>query len=311
MGDARVDAIFETLIAVARQDFTARAAVSDQLDTIDAIASGINMMAEELAGEVVSRRKLEAAYDSLRETQAKLVHSGKLAAIGQLASGVIHEVNNPASWSALALDCALRKLDEVSASPAFPRDVIGSELAEARDHLVRASEGVKRILSIVTDLRTFARAGGEVDELVLLDEVARVTCTLVQPVVSEHATLVLVEGGVPAVRAGSGRLSQVVTNLVINAAEAIAQTSRKGRVELATRSEGEHVILTVEDSGPGVPEHLRAKVFDPFFTTNPQGLGLGLSLVAEIVNRYGGDVTITDSELGGAAFRVRLPIARA
>src|SRR6478672_3690733 len=108
----RLDHIIEVLIALAQQDFTVRAKVSEQLDEVDAIAVGINILAEELGGAVASRRELEAAYAQLQETQAQLVNAEKFAAIGQLAAGVGHELNNPSSWILLGLHHAQRRIAE-------------------------------------------------------------------------------------------------------------------------------------------------------------------------------------------------------
>ena len=98
-------------MAYARQDFSPRIEVSDRRDLIDAIATGINLLAEELDGEVASRRELEAAYARLQAMQAQLVIAEKFAAVGQLASGVAHELNNPAAWVLLGLQSMGRRLD--------------------------------------------------------------------------------------------------------------------------------------------------------------------------------------------------------
>ena len=98
VGDPRLDEVLEMLLALARLDFSRRINVGESGDTLDAIAVGINMLGEELEDTAASRRELEAAYRALQETQAQLIHAGKLAAVGQFAGGVVHEINNPASY---------------------------------------------------------------------------------------------------------------------------------------------------------------------------------------------------------------------
>jgi len=311
--DARVEAIAAVLLALARQDFTARAPISDTKDGIDALAAGINMLAEALSGAVVSRQQLELAYTSLRATQTALVHAGKLAAIGQLASGVAHEVNNPASWSSLALELARKRVAELEASlasgPVEPT-VARGVLEEVDDHLERASEGLSRILFVVGDLRTFARTETDTLHLMILDEVVQTTRHLVEPSVKDQVRIVCELGAVPPMRGNTARLGQVVTNLLVNAARAATRDDGQlGTVAIRTSQDGAHVLLVVEDDGPGVPDELRDRVFDPFFTTDPQGMGLGLSLVAKIVDQHGGDVRVERSSLGGARFVVRFPAA--
>lgn len=311
--DARVEAIAAVLLSLARQDFTARAPVSAAKDGIDALATGINMLAEELSVAVVSRQQLEVAYTSLRATQTALLHAGKLAAIGQLASGVAHEVNNPASWSSLALELARKRIAEVEASlasgPVEPA-LIRGVLEEVDEHLERASEGIARILFVVGDLRTFARTETDTLHLMLLDEVVLTTRHLVEPSVKEHVRLVCELGDVPPMRGNPARLGQVVTNLLVNAARAATRDDGKlGTVVIRTSHHGSDVLLVVDDDGPGVPDELRDRVFDPFFTTDPQGMGLGLSLVAKIVDQHGGAVHVERSPLGGARFLVSFPAA--
>lgn len=155
--DPRIDAILEVLLAFARQDFSRKAPISDKLDAVDALAAGLNMLAEELDGAVASRRELEQAYRSQQEAQARLVHRGKLVAIGQLASGVAHEINNPATWVTLSLTLFSRHLTEL-------REVVRGNLSPERQALVErlladseralcdAADGMAQIRAVTGDL---------------------------------------------------------------------------------------------------------------------------------------------------------------
>ncbi len=186
-------------------------------------------------------------------------------------------------------------------------------LADAEHALADASDGMGRIHAVAADLRTFSRPdGADDDEHVWLDAVVQSACNLAQPLLRNTVALELDLCGKAGVNGNRGRLGQVVTNLVVNAAQAVAGPAARGnQVRIETRALGEQVMLAVEDAGPGIPEAIRARVFEPFFTTKSaeQGTGLGLSLVAEIVQRSGGTVSVSSGRLGGARFEVLLPAA--
>lgn len=309
--NARLDAIVDALACFARLDFTARITISDAMDSVDAIATGLNMLAEDLHVAVASRHELERALRELTSAQIKLVHAAKLATVGQLASGVAHEVNNPAGWVSLSVGHAKKRVVDLrrSLDAEAPLADAHAILHDIETLLDGAAEGAERIRAVVGDLRTLARADSDVTELVVLDDVVRAMCTLLAPSTLDHAELRLALGEVPAVRANRGRLGQVLTNLVVNAAQALERAGRRGSIFVSTSVADAAVLLAVDDDGPGVPETLRERVFDPYFTTSPTGTGLGLSLVAEIVARSGGRVRVGTSTHGGARFEVCLPVA--
>ena len=295
---ARVDAIVEVLLAHARQDFHARAPVSDALDNIDALATGINMLAQELEGAVVSRTHLEGAYQKLKDTQTQLVQAGKLAAIGQLVSGIAHEVNNPATWAGLAMGMASKNvgrlramLEEGPIDEARAAQLLG-EIAEC---LERSTDGVKRIQSIVGELRTFARAETTEDEII--------------PWIRDRVRVETSFAELPSIRGSSARIGQVLMNLVMNAVQALERAGRaQGRVLVSTAQADGGLVIHVDDDGPGVPEATRPRVFDPFFTTDPRGVGLGLSLAAALVAPHGGSRAGGTRPRGGARVSATFPL---
>jgi signal transduction histidine kinase/CheY-like chemotaxis protein len=296
--DERLEEILEMILAIARQDFGARVRVlGSPDDRLDAIAVGLNMLAEELASEVASRAELERAHAELKVAQARLVHAGKLAAIGQLASGVAHEINNPAMCIEAVLEIMRRGDDQ----PGF------------RAALEDGQEAVNRIRRLTGDLRTFARADDEQMAPVNLDELVRVSARLAAPTVRPRADLVLELAEVGPVIGNRGRLGQVITNLLVNAAQAIGEGApQDNAVVVSTAVVGDDVCLAVEDTGPGIPPALTGRIFEPFFTTKPEGVGtgLGLALVAEIVQAHRGRISVTRGQRGGARFEVFLPIDR-
>ncbi len=312
--DSRLGEILDVLLAIARQDFGVRASVGETDDTLDAIAVGLNMLAEELQGEVASRRELERAHAELKDTQGRLAHASKLAAVGHLASGVAHEINNPAMSVEVALAIVKRLCDtvqEASQGGVIRIIVPPTDLAAARAAIEDAQEAVDRIRQLTGDLRTFARTDDEIPRPVRLDEVARASCRLAGPTLAPRARLVLELGPVPPLLGSRGRLGQVVTNLLVNAAQALPEDPGGNHViAVTTCREGDVVVLAVDDSGPGIPIDLQDKIFEPFFTTKPEGAGtgLGLALVAEITAAHGGRIRVARSTRGGARFELRFPI---
>ena len=302
--DPRIDAMIEVILACARHDFSRRAPVSGT-DAIDALATGLNMLAEELASTVARR-------DDLDEANARLVETGRMAAVGMLAAGVAHEVNNPAAWVTLALGMIRR-------SHATLRAQLGAEQAELDraaalaeldtiDGLLRdCTEGMARITAVVGDLRTLSRADPTSYHPIEFREVIASCCRLAPHVLDGVEGSVQVEDG-PMLIANRGRVAQVVTNLVVNAAQAVRDAEvRRIAISVGPREEG--TLLSVDDSGPGIPAEVGSRIFEAFFSTKARdGTGLGLTIVSQIVASYGGWVRADASALhGGARVEVWFP----
>jgi len=288
--DPRLDAILEALLAFARHDFSKRAPVLGT-DNIDAIATGLNMLAEELEHTVARRQDLE-------EANARVVEAGHMAAVGMLAAGVAHEVNNPAAWVSLALgmirrthDSFRRQLEEGHVDA----DAWRADL-DKMDVLLRdCIDGMNRITTVVDDLRNLSRADDEHEqayEPIAIGDVIASCCRLASHLLKGvDVTIDVTEA--PALVANRGRIAQVVTNLVVNAAQAIADSNTAAAERtiaiVVTTLEG-GTLLAVEDSGPGIPAAIHGRVFDPFFTTraNRDGTGLGLTIVSQIATSHGG-----------------------
>ena len=113
----------------------------------------------------------------------------------------------------------------------------------------------------------------------------------------------------PIVAVNAQEIKQVVLNLITNAAETLNQEETPGRIGIQTRQQGHHVRIRVEDSGDGIPEDLREKIFDPFYTTKHGSSGIGLSISQRIVEDHGGTLTVEPGQWGGAAFTITLPVA--
>jgi signal transduction histidine kinase len=250
-------------------------------------------------------------YEDLKEAQAQLIRSEKLASIGMLVSGVAHEINNPLN----VMYGNLQLLAEVS-DVLLPLSLDGARAKKIRGTAARvekfrgmirdALKAARHAREIVQDFRNFAR-DTRTAELVDLNQCLEEAVTLMQRELRPGIRVVRKLGRIPQVRCLRGQMSQVFLNLLKNAGEAI---EKKGTVTLKTQQKNGHVLVEVADTGRGMPEEVRRKLFEPFFTTKPvgKGLGLGLSISAMIVHNHNGRITVS-SRLGeGSVFRVELPV---
>jgi PAS domain S-box-containing protein len=246
------------------------------------------------------------------QMQARLVQADRMAAVGTLAAGVAHEINNPLAYAITNLEVLERTLRRIESGT--PKE-LAAEIDSARQMLDIAREGVGRVRAIVRDLKTFSRADdlqrGPVDVRVVLDSCINMATAELR----HRARIVRRYDEVPLVHASESRLAQVFLNLLVNAAQAFdhgAPDRNEIRVATGTDDEG-NVVVEVADNGAGIPPALQARIFDPFVTTKPvgEGTGLGLFISREIVTGLGGSIG-AESDVGvGTRLRVTLPAAPA
>jgi PAS domain S-box-containing protein len=252
-----------------------------------------------------------------RELVARTMQLDRMLAIGTLAAGVGHEINNPLASLMANVAYAIEELGRMKRqleSLGSPESLVASlsaALTEVVSILADVDEASRRIRDITRDLSTFARSDDEmglVDVRVVADSALRMAA----PETRHRARVVRRYDDVPAVRASASRLSQVFLNLVVNAAHAISKgASEANEIAVSIRSEGPNVVVEVRDTGSGIaPEH-REHIFTPFFTTKPvgQGTGLGLSISKRIVCLLGGDIDVESTPGRGTTMRVILPAA--
>jgi signal transduction histidine kinase len=242
----------------------------------------------------------------------RLVISARLAAVGQLAAGIAHEINNPLAYIGANLRLLRERwtlLGDAWRGAAEKPD-LDELFGEGIAMLDESLEGVERTAAIVRDVRVFSHGGSESRELLDPNQVVERALRVAEPHVRRRAEVERALAEVPPVEGSRRELEQVVLNLVINAAQAIRG---QGHVRVATRRRGSEVEIAVADDGCGIPPEVIERIFDPFFTTKPvgEGTGLGLSISHEIVRRHGGRILV-ESEVGrGTEVRVRLPAAEA
>ena len=249
-----------------------------------------------LKEEVAERRATERA---LRKTQSDLVQAGKLAALGQMSAALSHELNQPLAATRTYADNA--------------GILIGrGRIDEAREAVGRIASLVDRMASISRHLRNFARKPNQKLGPVPLDEAVRDTLEIVAWRLKAAGAELAVDLGpaVPVVHAGPVRLQQVLVNIITNAADAVEGLPDR-RIELRARPDGERVRISIADRGPGVPEAIAGRIFDPFFSTKGvgKGLGLGLSISYNIIKDFGGSLTVARRADGGTVATIVLDAA--
>jgi signal transduction histidine kinase/DNA-binding response OmpR family regulator len=263
------------------------------------------VLAEKL---VHANQELEEASRKLKETQAQLIQTEKMASLGQLVAGIAHEINNPLAFVLNNLFIVENGLDRVipEAEPHLSEPSM-QKVRRVRARLAEMNEGLNRVKELVVNLRTFSRldegefqtidVGESIDSVLLFLKHRMNGCIHVDKQYGSVRTLYCY----------AGRLNQVLMNLISNAVESIEGA---GRIVIKmSQAEGQFVI-SVRDSGAGIPEAIRSRIFDPFFTTKPvgQGTGLGLAIAYGIVQDHHGSIEVRSEPGAGSEFTVKIPM---
>lgn len=260
-----------------------------------------------------SRTDLETAYEQLRNAQAELVGSAKLATLGNLIAGVAHEINTPLGAlhsNHYTIARALGRLQEILEDEVVDED----ELEDVR-RIVKAIDGVTatnnmavdRMVKLVDSLRTFGRVDRSEIDYVDLHEGLESTLAILSHEFRDRITVVREYGDLPPVECYPNQVHQVFMNLIVNATQAIADA---GTITIRTRREGDEVVVQIQDTGVGMSEDTIARIFDPGFTTkgSRMGMGMGLLITNRIVDRHSGRLHVESEPGVGSTFTVRLPV---
>lgn len=291
----------------------------EEKSKIDALRAGVDdymnkpFLAEEVLSRVVNLARTYDLEASLRQanleisetlaqlqaTEAQLVQSEKINAIGSLAAGLLHEINNPLNFTLMAVEALTHSSD--------PSD------ADLQDTLEDISGGMTRISTIVSDLRSFAYPEqADLKTEFLVADVVESAIRFTSHETRDYKIQTSLENAVRAV-ASHTHVSHVLINLIVNAKNAIERTSgvTDPTIKITTSKENDRVFFRVEDNGCGIPEKILNRIFDPFFTTGEigKGMGLGLSICHTIVKNHGGTLSVESEVDKGSVFQFDIPSA--
>lgn len=299
----RVEKVVDVIQKVASGNFEAYCELTDKNDIFDALGVGVNMMVDDIKVQIEEIEKLHS----------RVVQSEKMSAVGQLAGGVAHEINNPMSVILGFAQIVVRGLKE--------DDPLYVPLKSIEKEAIRCKK-------LVNDLLTFSRTGKTEKEKVDINEIIDQTISLVEArtkisnikVVREYDT------GLPRITVNKNQTQQVIINLCNNAIDAMPEggkitiTTKKavngkretedGKTKQPSADSTEFVEISVIDTGSGMSEEIKKHIFEPFFTTKEigKGTGLGLSLVYEIIQKHNGTIKV-ETEIGkGTIFIIKFPV---
>lgn len=304
------------------------------IDEVTREITGVVEYFRDITDRKLAEEKLAAAYDELKRMHVQLLQSEKMASIGQLAAGVAHEINNPTSFVLSNLTSLKRystrllefiaaqseALLKISASGEQDVKAILGDVAQQRenseidriiddiDSLIDESiDGGLRVKKIVQNLKNFSR----IDEAEVkpgdINAVIENTLSVIWNELKYKTTVVKDYGEIPHTLANLGQLSQVFMNILINAAQAI---EKQGQITIKTRCEENNIVISISDTGQGIPKDILGRIFDPFFTTKEvgKGTGLGLSIAYDIIQKHKGQLNVESRPGEGTTFTITIPV---
>lgn len=314
-----------TIVLTGEQSFEKESEVL-AIGAFDYIRKPVN--ADILLHRVNLHLRLREEQNRVEQTQEQLIQSEKLAALGQLAAGVAHEINNPigfvtsnanlVSKYVSKLNDALNQFETDSAAELsgealllFTRWKATSKIEKILTDLTELSqesiEGLNRVKEIVKDLKEYAHTGEVKFEPADLNKQLTSTVNLLRNEIKYKAEVTMNLGDIPPVPCIVSQINQVFVNIIVNACHAIPDF---GNLTISSERDKESVLIKITDDGTGMPKDIIRKIFDPFFTTKPvgKGTGIGLAITKSIVERHSGKLDVMSEEGVGTTFLIRLPL---
>jgi signal transduction histidine kinase len=259
----------------------------------------------------------------LEQARRQLLQSEKLAAIGQLAAGVAHEINNPVGYvysnlqslesyltDLFRLTDAVDTADSLNSLKAIKQNIDYDFVRDdLKDLLSESREGIERVKTIISAMKDFSHIEEEEFKPADIQRGIETTLNVVNNELKYKAEVVRDFRDLPPVECIISQINQVVMNLLVNAAQAIDEF---GEIRIRTRQEEDSVIIEVEDTGRGISQDNINRIYEPFFTTKPigKGTGLGLSLSFNIVEKHSGHIEVDSTPGTGTCFRITLPVSQ-
>ncbi|NQT73845.1 MAG: PAS domain S-box protein [Chloroflexi bacterium] len=245
---------------------------------------------------IESNYKLQVALDDLNSSQEQLLQSAKLAAVGELISGISHELKNPLAAISMAAEILDAKIDD----------------EKSKKHVQIVSNHAQRAVSIVDNLLSFARKHESNRSYVSMNNAIHSTIELLSYELMRDNIEVVTEldSNIPNTMVDFNQMQHVFLNLIGNAGQAMHEAHGKGNLIVRTQENNETIQITIADDGPGIPEKIKERIFEPFFTTKGvgKGTGLGLSICYGIIDQHGGTIQVESKEEEGSTFTVELPV---
>ncbi len=257
-------------------------------------------------------RELQRLFRELQDKEAQLVHSEKMASLGQLVAGISHELNNPISFiysNMRVLSDYVREIEELLQDEKHSKDAAAlRELLEDIYSTIEDSvKGSKAVKEIVQNLKSFSRIDQAEWKESTLDEILDTCLKILKPHIPDRIKVSIKLKDNPVLFCNPGQLNQVFINLLINAVQAI---EGEGQIGVSSEQQKNDLVINVKDSGGGISEENKSRIFDPFFTTKPvsKGTGLGLSISYSIIEKHNGSMEVDSSPGEGTTFTIRLPL---
>ncbi|MEM9339333.1 MAG: ATP-binding protein [Bacteroidota bacterium] len=305
--------------------------IDTQIKTNEQLMIAESKLKSLLEKEKESKAILNQTLDRLKDTQGQLVHSEKMASLGQLTAGIAHEINNPINFVFNGIDSLRRNLEDLD-TILTKYDILDKELAdhatikEIEEIKVEVDyedlkkdltslvfdikEGAVRTIEIVKGLRVFSRLDEEDMKDANINECLDATLVLLKNKTKDNIQVVKeYDDALPEILCYPGQLNQVFMNIISNAIQAIPEDRDNAEIKVATRITDGGISISLKDNGTGISDEVKERIFEPFFTTKPVGVGtgLGLSISYGIIEKHHGSLQV-ESELGkGTEFIINLP----